>query len=121
MATGPPNPSRRAGVELRNVYKSLPETVRVYRIDLDQPKTEGGSPWITGQKSSLPDKPSIVVLPFTNFRSEAIFAAAACALPFQASPSCDTEQDHTENRYDPRKVSPATFTGVSVGRTPDTH
>ncbi len=32
-----------------------------------------------------------------------------------ASPSCDTEQDHTDNRYDPRKVSQATITGESLG------
>gem|GEM_PF-4643636 len=32
-----------------------------------------------------------------------------------ASPSYDTEQDHTDNRYNPRIVSQATFTGESLG------
>jgi hypothetical protein len=35
--------------------------------------------------------------------------------------SRNTKQDHTDNRYDPRKVGPATITGVSPGRTPHAH
>ena len=40
---------------------------------------------------------------------------------FRFTLSRDTEQDHTDNRYDPRKVGPATITGVSPGRTPHAH
>lgn len=35
--------------------------------------------------------------------------------------SCDAKQNHTDNRYDPRKVGPAAFTGVSPRGTPHAH
>ncbi len=35
--------------------------------------------------------------------------------------SCDTEQDHTDDRDNPRKVGPATFTSITPGGTPYTH
>ncbi len=51
--------------------KNIPEPVRVYRVDLAQPKTEGESRRIARQISSLPDTPSIGVLPFENLSGDA--------------------------------------------------
>ncbi len=52
--------------------KNIPEPVRVYRVDLAQPETpRPGSVAAGGQTLTLPDKPSIAVLPFDNMSSDA--------------------------------------------------
>ena len=50
--------------------KNIPEPVRVYRIDLAEHQREGESPRIAQQELSLPDKPSIAVLPFANMSGD---------------------------------------------------
>ncbi len=50
--------------------KNIPEPVRVYRIVLAQQKTVGESRRGARQNFSLPDTPSIAVLPFTNMSGD---------------------------------------------------
>ncbi len=41
--------------------------------------------------------------------------------PSEHAPSCDTEQNHTDDRDNPRKVGPATVTGIALRGSPYTH
>ena len=41
--------------------------------------------------------------------------------PSEHAASCDTEQDHTNDRDNPRTVGPTTFTDIALRRSPYTH
>ncbi len=50
--------------------KNIPEPVQVYRVDLFRPDTDGVSRRPDAETLSLPDKPSIAVLPFQNMSGD---------------------------------------------------
>jgi adenylate cyclase len=53
------------------IAKNIARPVRTYRVDWEQPDMQGGSISDPPEAPSMPNKPSIVVLPFTNMGNDA--------------------------------------------------